>query len=114
MDAWFAGYSGSLTAVVWIGYDQPRKLGERETGGGLALPVWIDYMSFALNGVPIGEPETPDGVVHQGGEWFFEETTRGAGIASLGLDDKAGGEAHAPAPAASEDEKRGILDLFKR
>ena len=50
MDAWFAGYHPSLVAVVWIGYDTPRKLGDRETGGGLALPVWIEYMAHALEG----------------------------------------------------------------
>ena len=42
--------SPALVAVVWIGYDKPRKLGDRETGGGLALPVWIDYMEHALQG----------------------------------------------------------------
>ena len=52
MDAWFAGFHPSLVAVVWIGYDTPRKLGDKETGGGLALPVWIDYMRQALKGVP--------------------------------------------------------------
>ena len=44
MDAWFAGYHPTLAAVTWIGYDTPRKLGDRETGGGLSLPVWISYM----------------------------------------------------------------------
>ena len=48
MDAWFAGWHPSLVAVVWIGYDTPRKLGDKETGGGLALPVWIEYMQYAL------------------------------------------------------------------
>jgi penicillin-binding protein 1A len=107
MDAWFAGYTPSLTAVVWIGYDQPRKLGDRETGGGLALPVWIDYMGYALKGVGVSEPEPPEGLVHQGGEWFFEENTRGNGIASLGLEDKT-------PENTNEEEKKSILDLFKR
>ncbi|MEO8296657.1 MAG: penicillin-binding protein 1A [Burkholderiales bacterium] len=107
MDAWFAGFQPGLTAVVWIGYDQPRKLGDRETGGGLALPVWIDYMAYALKGVPVAEASVPDGVVNLNGEWYFEEYTRGSGITSLGLDDKV------PTPAV-EDEKKGILDLFRR
>jgi penicillin-binding protein 1A len=106
MDAWFAGYQPSLVGVVWIGYDNPRKLGSRETGGGLALPIWIDYMQHALKGVPVQEPSPPDGLVNVGGEWFYDEFTRGAGVASLGLDDQL--------PAApSEDERRSILDLFK-
>ena len=106
MDAWFAGYQPNVVGVVWIGYDTPRKLGDRETGGGLALPVWIDYMQQALKGVPVQEYAPPEGVVNLGGEWFYEEFTRGAGVASLGLEDKV--------PATpTEDERRSILDLFK-
>ena len=56
IDAWFAGCQQTLVAVVWMGYDTPRKLGDRETGGGLALPVWIDYMETVLKGVPVQEP----------------------------------------------------------
>ena len=56
LDAWFAGWQKNIVAVVWIGYDNPRKLGDRETGGGLALPVWIDYMKTVLKGVPVQEP----------------------------------------------------------
>ena len=107
MDAWFAGFQRRVVAVVWLGYDTPRKLGDRETGGGLALPVWIDYMGFALRGVPIEEPTAPEGVVNQGGEWFFDEFTRAAGVSSLGLDDKV------PEPP-TEEEKKSILDIFKR
>ncbi|HIV71725.1 MAG TPA: penicillin-binding protein 1A [Candidatus Aquabacterium excrementipullorum] len=106
MDAWFAGYTVRTVAVVWIGYDQPRKLGDRETGGGLALPVWIDYMRTSLKGVPVEEPAVPEGVVNIGGEWYYEEYTPGTGVRELNNDD-----AHAPAPA-NEDEKRSILDLF--
>jgi len=107
MDAWFAGFQPGLTAVVWIGYDQPRKLGDRETGGGLALPVWIDYMSVALRNEPVQELSPPEGVVNLGGEWYFEEYTRGTGITSLGLEDTL------PKPPEDE-EKKGILDLFRR
>ena len=59
MDAWFAGFNPTLAAVVWIGYDNPRKLGDRETGGGLALPVWIEFMAHALKGVPVQEIAAP-------------------------------------------------------
>jgi len=107
MDAWFAGFQRTVVAVVWMGYDTPRKLGDRETGGGLALPVWIDYMGFALRGVPVEEPSAPEGIVNQGGEWFFDEFTYSAGVSSLGLDEKV--------PAApTEEEKKSILDIFKR
>ncbi len=106
LDAWFVGYQPTVVAAVWIGYDTPRKLGARETGGGLALPVWIDYMSSTLKGVPVEEPSPPSGLVNQGGEWYYEEYTHGGGVSSLGLDDKL-------PTAPSEEEKKGILDLFK-
>ena len=51
VDAWFVGYQPTLVAAVWMGYDQPRNLGSRETGGGLSLPIWIDFMRTALSGV---------------------------------------------------------------
>ncbi|HQR70550.1 MAG TPA: penicillin-binding protein 1A [Burkholderiaceae bacterium] len=86
-DAWFAGYGGDLVAVAWMGFDQPRPLGERETGGGLALPIWISYMSRALSGVPEVARSAPDGIVQLGGEYYFVEHQPGQGVASLGLED---------------------------
>jgi len=84
-DAWFAGYSPRLAAVAWVGYDQPRKLGERESGGGLALPIWINYMSVALKGVPESPSIAPKGVESINGDWYFSDTRPGQGIASLGV-----------------------------
>jgi len=110
MDAWFAGYQPTLTAVTWIGYDTPRKLGDRETGGGLSLPVWISFMETALKGVPVSEPSAPEGVVKLGNEWFYEEFTHGAGVSNLGMGEKP--ETPADAPTATE-EKKKIIDLFK-
>ena len=109
MDAWFAGYQPTLVAVVWVGYDNPRKLGagSGETGGGLSLPVWLDFMSWALKGVPVQEPEPPEGVLQHGSDWAFEEFTGGRGVTSVGLDDKV---PQAPSP----DERNSILDLFRR
>jgi penicillin-binding protein 1A len=107
LDAWFAGYQATVTAIVWIGYDTPRKLGDRETGGGLALPVWIEWMGHALKGVPVQEASAPPGVVESGGGWMYEEFANGAGIQSLGLEDQM------PEPPSTEERNR-ILDLFKR
>ena len=59
-DAWFNGYSPDLVAVTWIGFDQLKPLGTKETGSSAALPMWIDYMRVALAGVPqraIPQPE---------------------------------------------------------
>ncbi len=107
MDAWFAGFQPKLAAVVWIGYDNPRKLGDRETGGGLSLPVWIEYMTHALRRLPVQEPTVPEGVSQRGGDWIYDEYVGGAGVSSLGTEDKL---PHAP----SDEERRGILDLFRR
>jgi penicillin-binding protein 1A len=107
MDAWFAGYQKDVVAIVWIGYDQPRKLGDRETGGGLSLPVWIEYMQFALRGKPVDEMTPPEGVVNINGEWFYEEYTAGSGVRELAA------EPNVPS-TTTEDEKKSILDLFKR
>ena len=106
MDAWFAGFQRHVVAVVWIGYDTPRKLGDRESGGGLSLPVWLDYMGHALKNVPVTEAAAPDGLVRIGGEWFFEELPPASGITSMGVE-----ETLANAPSA--DDRKSILDLFK-
>ncbi|HEX5354939.1 MAG TPA: penicillin-binding protein 1A [Aquabacterium sp.] len=111
MDAWFAGYTAHNVAVVWIGHDQPRKLGDKETGGGLSLPVWIDFMSTALRNAPVEEPSPPEGVVNVGGEWFYEEYTSGTGVKELGPDNTDTPPGNG-APAVSEEEKKGILNLF--
>lgn len=113
MDAWFAGFQPTITAVTWIGYDTPRKLGDRETGGGLSLPVWISFMETALKGVPVMEPQAPEGVVNSGGEWYFEEFAKGSGVTSLGNGDSHKTEGDAAAPTAAAEDKKKILDLFK-
>jgi penicillin-binding protein 1A len=111
MDAWFAGFQPTLAAIVWIGYDNPKKLGSRETGGGLSLPVWIEFMTQALKGVPVSEPEVPAGVVNVGGEWFFEEFAGKAGVSTLGADGEGTSPQVIPLPPAEE--RKQILDLFK-
>ena len=63
VDAWFAGFNASLVGITWIGYDQPKSLGDRETGGAAALPIWINYMKTALKGVPETPLKPPAGVV---------------------------------------------------
>ena len=109
-DAWFAGFQPTVAAVTWIGYDTPRNLGSRETGGGLSLPVWISYMEKALKGVPVMEPTVPPGLVNVAGEWYYEEYARNTGISSLGLEASApGAAAQPPAP----EERNQILDLFR-
>lgn len=73
VDAWFCGYNASLVAVAWIGFDQPRSLGAKETGGAAALPIWINYMAKALKGIPEKEHSMPEGIVQAGGDYYYSE-----------------------------------------
>jgi penicillin-binding protein 1A len=114
MDAWFAGYQPSLAAIVWIGYDTPRKLGDRETGGGLSLPIWIKFMETALRGIPVQEPNAPEGLVQVGGEWYYAEHGASGGVRNLGGTSPAGKtESEAPAALPKADERSRIIDLFR-
>lgn len=62
-DAWFSGYSPYLATSTWVGFDSNSELGKREYGGSAALPIWIDYMSQALEGLPERHLPQPDGIV---------------------------------------------------
>jgi penicillin-binding protein 1A len=75
-DAWFAGYNPKIVAIAWIGFDRPASLGDRETGGGLALPMWISYMSVALKDKPQEAREVPSGVIQADGDWAIPEFSR--------------------------------------
>jgi penicillin-binding protein 1A len=107
MDAWFAGYHRNLAAVVWIGYDTPRKLGDRETGGGLSLPVWISFMETALKNMPISDAIAPEGLLYLNGDWYFEEYAKGGGVSTLGVGADKGGA------LPETDERKKIMDLFR-
>ncbi|RYF65764.1 MAG: penicillin-binding protein, partial [Comamonadaceae bacterium] len=117
LDAWFAGFQPTNVAVVWMGYDTPRKLGSRETGGGLSLPVWISYMQTALKGVPVAELKPPPGVVNVGGEWYYDDYTPGRAVSTLGVEAApvtADPNAASPAaPGGTPDERSRILDMFR-
>ncbi len=63
VDAWFCGYQTGLVAVAWIGFDNPKSLGEHETGGRAALPIWVNYMGKVLQNVPMSPPISPQGVI---------------------------------------------------
>ena len=82
-DAWFAGYNPKVVAIAWIGFDKPASLGDRETGGGLALPMWISYMTTALKDIPQTSREAPTGVTQADGDWFIPEFATGGGTREL-------------------------------
>jgi len=62
-DAWFNGYNPSLVAVAWVGLDNGKPLGNKETGGRAALPIWIDFMREALKNTPDIPLSQPDGII---------------------------------------------------
>ena len=82
-DAWFAGYNPKVVAIAWIGFDKPESLGDHETGGGLALPMWISYMGTALKGVPQISREAPAGVSQLDGDWYIPEFAPNGGVREL-------------------------------
>ncbi|SAK64951.1 1A family penicillin-binding protein [Caballeronia glebae] len=117
-DAWFAGYQRTLVAVAWIGYDNPRSLGDKETGGGLALPVWMDYMGRALKGMPEYKPMMPPDITPLGNELYYDDMTPGHGfVATIGVSQAPPQEGVSgvttPAPEVGEQEKQDIMNLFK-
>ena len=62
-DAWFIGYTPSLLAAVWVGFDDKTSLGRNETGARAALPIWISFMERALRGTPVEPFRVPEGIV---------------------------------------------------
>ena len=91
VDAWFAGFqtpgldSPGVVGVAWMGYDDPRSLGDRESGGGLALPIWIEAMATMLRGVPQATLATPEGVQAVAGDWRFAEWAEGGFVPHIGI-----------------------------
>ncbi|MBX9900768.1 MAG: penicillin-binding protein 1A [Burkholderiaceae bacterium] len=87
IDAWFAGYQAKVVGIAWIGFDQPKNLGNRETGGGLALPIWIGYMQTALKDIPIEERPVPNGIIKVEGDYYYVENPPGSSLLETGLTD---------------------------
>jgi penicillin-binding protein 1A len=95
VDAWFAGFGPGAVAVAWMGYDEPQSLGERESGGGLALPIWIEAMTRLLRGVPVQTLVAPGGIVSVGDDWRYTEFAEGGFVPRVGINE--------PQPATATD-----------
>jgi penicillin-binding protein 1A len=61
-DAWFVGFTPSLVTAVWVGFDQPASLGDKETGGAVAGPIWNNFMKGALGDGPVLQFRVPAGI----------------------------------------------------
>jgi penicillin-binding protein 1A len=103
VDAWFSGYNPDVVTTTWVGFDDYRKLGSREFGGTAALPIWIDYMRRALDGIPERTRALPAGISHVR---IDPET----GLLAAAGDDEAIFEyfRNDNLPAASEEESTGL------
>lgn len=62
-DAWFIGFTPDIATGVWVGFDEEKSLGRGEVGGRAALPIWLEYMKFAHEGMPVKNFPVPDGIV---------------------------------------------------
>ncbi len=62
-ELWFSGFNKDIATTVFVGFDQPEPLGEREQGATVAVPIWIDFMADALKGKPENTMNRPDGIV---------------------------------------------------
>ena len=108
-ELWFSGFNRDIATTVFIGFDQPEPLGEREQGATIAVPIWIDFMKVALKGMPENTMKRPDGIEDRlinkttGApappgepdtifEYFRAENAPTAGGALLPSSDPAGGE----------------------
>ena len=93
-DAWFVGFNPSIVTAVYIGFDKPKSMGRAGYGGTIAVPVWVDYMRFALKGTDNKGMKAPDGIVSNGGEYYMKE--RQVTSSDLALDNSGS----VPRPAA--------------
>ncbi|MFT0531940.1 penicillin-binding protein 1A [Castellaniella hirudinis] len=110
-DAWFAGFNPEIVTIAWMGFDQPKSMGQGETGGGAALPIWSDYMKVALAGKPEIPPgPMPSGLSRIGGDFYFSEFPPGTAIARVGLPAPGDFDPGAAAPGAAQDGIGALLD----
>ena len=107
VDGWFAGFQPSQVAVVWMGYDQPRSLGSGESGGGVSLPIWIDFMRQVLKGKPEASYPVPSGVARIADEWTYLDPPAQGFVTRIGFDDEI--SAASPASAASQPASGPVL-----
>jgi penicillin-binding protein 1A len=108
-DAWFMGFTPSLVAGVWVGFDKERTLGKQEVGGRAAAPIWLYFMQQSLQGTPVEVFPVPEGIVFTKVERATGQPVKGASktaIFECFLDDAMpgeNGEASMPAGVAKSD-----------
>lgn len=87
-DAWFAGFTPKMVGIAWLGFDSPHSLGDRETGGGAAMPIWLDFMKGALEDEPVEPaPKMPAGLTQDGERFWYSEFPPGEYISEVAAGD---------------------------
>ncbi|MCB0366036.1 MAG: transglycosylase domain-containing protein [Bdellovibrionales bacterium] len=109
-DAWFIGYSPDISTGVWVGYDEEKSLGKGEVGGRAALPVWIEFMKFAHEGLPVRNFSVPDGIVFAN---IDNETGKLASASSTDVVRQAFKEGTEPGEAGTENTSQEEKNFFK-
>jgi penicillin-binding protein 1A len=104
-DAWYMGFTPQITAGVWVGNDEPRmSLGKKETGARAALPIWLEFMQKAMQGMPVEDFPNVVPLEKQAGEHAVQvdtpDTAPPADAAEQGLT-QTKAAAPAPQPAAA-------------
>ena len=112
-DAWFAGFTPKLVGIAWLGFDQPKSLGDRETGGGAAMPIWLSYMEGALKNVPVTAPgPIPSGLTKVGDNYYYSEFPQGKALANIGVSGSGQPGAAKPSGSSSGDAIGKALESF--
>ena len=116
-DAWFVGFNPDVVTAVYIGFDKPKSMGRAGYGGTIAVPVWVDYMRFALKGGQGKGMKVPEGVVSSNGEYYMKErmvTDPGLVVDNSGIAAQPSRRIREDKEAGAEDGERGAADEVRQ
>ncbi len=116
-DAWFVGFNPDVVTAVYIGFDKPKSMGRAGYGGTIAVPVWVDYMRFALKGGQGKGMKVPEGVVSSNGEYYMKErmvTDPGLVVDNSGIAAQPSRRIREDKEVGAEDVERGAADEVRQ
>lgn len=116
-DAWFVGFNPDVITAVYIGFDKPKSMGRAGYGGTIAVPVWVDYMRFALKGRQGKGMKVPEGVVSSNGEYYMKErmvTDPGLILDNSGIAPQPSRRIREDKEVQAEDVERGVADEVRQ
>lgn len=116
-DAWFVGFNPDVVTAVYIGFDKPKSMGRAGYGGTIAVPVWVDYMRFALKGRQGKGMKVPEGVVSSNGEYYMKErmvTDPGLVIDNSGIAPQPSRRIREDKEVRAEDVEREVADEVRQ